>query len=458
MLRSPNDESVSRKSQRNKKASSASQPRKDSGACDGGRSHRERGGDLPPGRNFPSTDVSVEEPVQRDGDSGVQAIEGGPTWSSQQRRKLPDTRTQRRAGGRKGGVGADIDGARLAQKKKDLDLFGDLRGRHLTAQDRSGLLEIIEFAQDDGVSCERACKLLELNPRAVYRWKCEKLGRSHGGGGGQNKITLEEESAVLEWVRAHPGQRCRRIAYELERAGVIFMGKTKVAEIMKKHGLQHVFERGKSRPDIPPQEMLLHEPWRKNYLWGMDWTWVRVCGKFMFLLVLIDWYSRKIIAWGIFHQITRFEVVSVVTDAVAIEEIEKLPKDHLRPRVVADHGSANTSQHTRSNIEFLGLELWLSGVGRPTGNARTERVIGTLKREEILLEGEYKNESEAQQKIGYAIFDYNHFRPNSGNGGFAPSAVHELGRKKLSDQRQIHRQKTETERRNYWKTNQGSLT
>ncbi|SMF31047.1 hypothetical protein, partial [Pseudobacteriovorax antillogorgiicola] len=42
-------------------------------------------------------------------------------------------------------------------------------------------------------------------------------------------------------------------------------------------------------------------------------------------------------------------------------------------------GSANISRYTRSNIEVQGLELWLSGVGRPTGNARTERVIGTLK-------------------------------------------------------------------------------
>jgi transposase InsO family protein len=66
----------------------------------------------------------------------------------------------------------------------------------------------------------------------------------------------------------------------------------------------------------------------------------------------------------------------------------------VRPIVVADHALANASKHTRTNIEFLGLELCLSGVGRATGNARTERLIGTLKREEILLEGEYKNESE----------------------------------------------------------------
>lgn len=135
---------------------------------------------------------------------------------------------------------------------------------------------------------------------------------------------------------------------------------------------------------MPSQDILLHEPWRQNLLWGVDWRWIRVGGKFMFLPVMIDWYSRKIVARGLFHQITRIKVVSVVTGAVAKEDIEN-----------------------------LGLELWLSGVGRPTGNARTERVIGTLKRAEVLLEGEYENQASAQKKNGYAIFGYSNLRSNA---------------------------------------------
>jgi len=456
MLRRPSHETRRPNISRAEETPHKTKRREDRGVGDGGGADGKCGGDMPARRHFTAADVSLEKSVQRDGDHRVQANQVGSSEPKGGSREFRDPRIKRRAGGRERGAGADVDGACVVQKKKALGLEGDLRGRHLTAKERVGLLEIIELAQVEGMSCEHACKLLEINWRAVYRWKSEGLGSGHGGGGGQNKITLAEENAVLAWVRGHPAQRCRRIAYELERAGVIFIGKTKVAAIMKKHGLNHVFERGKSRPDIPPQDMLLHEPWRRNLLWGMDWTWVRVSGKFMFLLVLIDWYSRKIISWGLFHQITRLEVVSVVTDAAATEEIENLPKENLRPIVVADHGSANASKHTRTNLEFLGLELWLSGIGRPTGNARTERVIGTLKREEILLEGEYESESEGQRKIGYAIFDYNNLRPNSGNGGFAPSVVHQHGRKVLADQRIKYRQESENERRNFWKTNPGS--
>jgi transposase InsO family protein len=70
---------------------------------------------------------------------------------------------------------------------------------------------------------------------------------------------------------------------------------------------------------------------------------------------------------------------------VAKEKIDRLPAGSLRPRIVADHGSANTAKFTRENIEVQGFDLWLSGIGRPTGNARTERAIGTLKEEEIKL-------------------------------------------------------------------------
>ena len=57
------------------------------------------------------------------------------------------------------------------------------------------------------------------------------------------------------------------------------------------------------------------------------------------------------------------------------------------------------AKYTKNNIEIQGLKLWLSGIGRPTGNARTERVIGTLKREEINLQEQYANEEEAKTSI-----------------------------------------------------------
>lgn len=326
-----------------------------------------------------------------------------------------------------------------------------MTGRHLVKPVREALLSEIDAAVARGESIEAVCKVLELNRRAVYRWKSGATNKSHhGGGGGRNKITPLEEKRVVQLAKKFPHWRCRRIAYELERTAKVFIGKTKVAEILKAHGLNHPFERKPKRPPDIPADMLLHEPWRSNLLWGTDWTWVRVADAYLFLLIIIDWYSRKILAWGLFEHITKFEVVAVVTDAIVIEGIDKLPEDALKPIVVADHGSANTAAYTKANIKVQGLELWLSGIGRPTGNARTERAFGTLKREEINLQGQYDNGTEARTRIGAAIWDYNFRRPNEGNGGFAPNSVHHQGRHALMKRRKESRQTTENRRRNHW--------
>ena len=385
-----------------------------------------------------------------------------------QRTEGNQTRSQTKRGsarcGVKGRDGAPVTGATGDldrdpgnEKKESLGLEGPLYGRHLTKEQREALRAFID-ANKSHKPVAAICKALELHPRSYYRWVSGILKSRHGGGGGQNKITPLEEKRVVALAKKHPEWHCRRIAYHLEQKSKVFIGKTKVAEIMKAHELNHPFERNPAKFVKEPEDMLLHEPCRRNYIWGMDWTWVTVNGKFMFLLVLLDWYSRKILSWGLYHQITQHQVVTVVTEAVATERIDLLPLGALKPIVVADHGSANCAKYTKNNIEIQGLKLWLSGIGRPTGNARTERVIGTLKREEINLQEQYANETEGKTSIGNAIWDYNFNRPNQGNGGFAPNAVHHSGRKKMVERRLNARQQAQELRRKHWEQEKSPST
>ena len=416
----------------------------------GGREAGQYGGDLPSGEHPAHPVLRVEEKVQGGWDQRAHFHEArpknkGPRKNAARSRKQEIKISACRV----------VNRASAPEKKRELGLHGDLRGRHLSHALRAALLTEIEAAVNQGESFDAVCRVLDLNSRAVYRWKAGVTSKLiHGGGGGKNRITPLEEKRVVALAKKNPEFRCRRIAYELEREAKVFIGKTKVAEILKKHGLNHEFERGRKKSNPEPEEMLLHEPWRKNLLWGMDWTYLRISGRFWFLLVILDWYSRKILSWGLFPQITQFEVVAVVTEAVAIEKIDLLPEGATKPRIVADHGSANIATYTKANIKIQGLELWLSGIGRPTGNARTERVIGTLKREEIDLQDEYETETEGRKKIGAKIWDYNFRRPNAGNGGFAPNSVHHQGRAALTKRRKQYRQTTENRRRRHWERDQ----
>jgi len=428
----------------------ASQSRGDCGVDFGSGADWKYGGGLSSGRDQSGAILPLEGAVQERGHRGDQDIDssGG--------KKHCGSRGERGSEGKlktEGGAHRELDRAAVAEKKRELGLYGDLRGRHLPRDLRQKLLFWIEFWRDEGHTLQKICKILELNPRAITRWRSgETYQPHHGGGGGHNRVLTEEKERVVAHAKTNPQASCRRVAYDLEREGQSFIGKTKVAEIMKEHGLNRPkLAFGQKKEVLPPGEMLLHEPWKPNLLWGMDWTWVRVENYFMFLLIVVDWYSRKILAWGLYRQITQFEVVATITDAVAKEKIDRLPAGSLRPRIVADHGSANTAKFTRENIEVQGLDLWLSGIGRPTGNARTERAIGTLKEEEIKLQDHYSSEKEARHRIHHKIWDCNHRRPNSGNGGFAPAFIHQWGRKIPMDQRKKDRQETENKRREFWK-------
>lgn len=424
------------------------EPGDDSRADIRSREDRQCRGDLSPRGNQPRSVLTLEEARQR----GTSPSPKREQERQEGCRRSSSSRTRARERATQDGAVRIFDRTSIAEKKRELGLVGDLRGRHLDNVIRSKLLYVIDQARDCGISQESICETLKLNPRAVIRWRSGETHKSnHGGGGGRNRIQPHEEEIVLVHARLNPEASCRRIAYDLERKRKAFIGKTKVSEILKAHGLNRPkLSHGNKKPVMPPLDYLLHEPWAPNLLWGMDWTWIRVGPTFMFLQIVVDWYSRLIVSWGLFHQITQAEVIATVTDAVARQEIDLLPENAMRPRVVADHGSANIGKLTRANIEVQGLDLWLSGIGRPTGNARTERTIGTLKTEEITLQSFYSDEATARRRIHKKIWDYNNRRPNQGNGGFAPALIHRHGRKKLMEQRKLDRQRTNDRRKEYW--------
>ena len=418
------------------------------------RAKTEQRRDLPSRGNQSSAVLPMEGKGKRSHGSGPQRDKTRPKIKDGQQRKR-----SLEGGSRAAAIDAMRSDYRtyLAEKKRGLDLQGPLTGRHLSRDLRQKLLAEIDLAREQGETLANICKVLEVNPRAVYRWRSALAGpaKPHGGAGGLNKVRPLEVKRMIAYAQKNPEQRCRKIAYSLEKKGT-WIGKTKAAEILKEHGLNHAWEPKRSRPDIVPADYLSQEPRAKNLMWGLDWTWVRVGDKFMYLTVLLDWYSRKILSWALSHAVTSKEVVAVVTDAVAIEKIDQLPESSLKPLLVADHGSPNVSKWTKQNIEVQGLKLWLSGIGRPTGNARTERVIGTLKHEEIKLQDCYVDEGEAQKRIAGKIKEYNFERPNMGIGGFSPNSVHVSGRKFLMEHRKSGRKSTRNARKYYWKS-QGAM-
>ena len=221
---------------------------------------------VPPGKHSTGTAITVEAKVPSKRYRGLK----GHQARSKAKRRSSDGRTESRKRGACTSLTRNFNRTCCNEKKESLGLEGPLYGRHLTKTQREALRAFVDEHIKHHL-VKKICDALEVHPRSYYRWKENGLKESHGGGGGKNKITPKEEKAVVNLAKKNPDWHCRRIAYHLEKNAKAFIGKTRVAEIMKAHGLSHPFEQKPAKIIIPPEDMLLHEPWRSNLIWGMDW-------------------------------------------------------------------------------------------------------------------------------------------------------------------------------------------
>ena len=145
-----------------------------------------------------------------------------------------------------------------------------------------------------------------------------------------------------------------------------------------------------------------------------------------YLLTVIDYFSRYIVAWGVVKTVTRVEVQNLLALAYLSEGIN--PEDP-KPLLRADLGSPNMAHSTRRLIRDLEMVLSPSRSNRPTDNARQERWYRTAKQEEIYCYPTYPTAETARLSLGRYIRHYNEERPHQALWNYSPGHVHRLGNK-----------------------------
>lgn len=175
-----------------------------------------------------------------------------------------------------------------------------------------------------------------------------------------------------------------------------------------------------------PWKLPRYEPFRPNQIWGEDWTILTIASVRHYLLTIIDYFSRYIVAWGIVPTVTRVEVQNLLALAFLSEGIKA---EDPKPRLRADQGSPNMAHSTRRFILDLEMILSPSRANRPTDNARQERWYRTVKQEEIYCHPTYATTEIARVSLGRYIHQYNEERPHQALWNYTPGQVHRLGNK-----------------------------
>ena len=268
---------------------------------------------------------------------------------------------------------------------------------------------------------EQRCLVEALRTEYSVRQICETLGFNKRTLYYQPKIDPSEDILRAEIQRLaarYPTYGYRRITKVLLRMGYT-VGYKRVARLMKSANLSVAVKRvccqtTNSIDDVRPWVNRLEtlEVSRCDHVWVGDITYVRLKGHFVYVSLLMDVFTRMIRGW---------QVSQHLTQPLTLKPLEQA----LRRSVPEIHHSDQDIQYL-SQVSYIstltrhGIEISVARRGHPWENGYAERLIRTLKEEEVHL-NDYENITEARKRIGHFITDvYHQKRPHSALGYLTP--------------------------------------
>jgi putative transposase len=213
----------------------------------------------------------------------------------------------------------------------------------------------------------------------------------------------------------------RSIATVLRTAGHP-VNRKRIQRLMRKMGIESIAPKpNTSRPapehTVFPYLLRTLKIERVNQVWATDITYIPMARGFGYLVAIIDWHSRRVLAWRLSNTMdTRF----------CVEALEEALEKFDAPDILnTDQGAQFTAAEFTKVVLGHGIKLSMDGRGRWVDNVFVERLWRSLKYEEVYLHA-YDNLDEARRGIG-AYFDfYNTERPHRALGSQTPAAFYDL--------------------------------
>ena len=267
------------------------------------------------------------------------------------------------------------------------------------AEQKQAVIELVASHRSQGRSVAEVVGSVGVARSSYYRWKKDQ-GEKKPRRSSSYEITIEERKLIEEVKEQNPQYRHRRIQGVLQQRG-IYLSASVIYGHLKQQGQIEPYAR-RAAPWNSPR----YEVWSRNLMWGSDWTKLSVGGVRWYLLTVIDFFSRWIVAWEIVPTVHAGTIKAIYQTGLNNQGISLHSQN--KPELRVDRGSPNTSGITQEFFEALGAELSFARVRRPTDNALTERFYGTIKQEEIYLVGNYPDELSAREELGRYIWSYHH--------------------------------------------------
>lgn len=259
------------------------------------------------------------------------------------------------------------------------------------------------------LSISRQCALLGVSRATVYR---------------RPRPVSAEDLRLMDLIDrqylARPYYGSRRMAAWLATQGH-GVNRKRVQRLMRLIGLVAIYQRpntSKAAPEHPRYPYLLGglSIERANQVWCSDVTYIPMAKGFVYLVVIMDWHSRAVLAW---------RLSNTLHADFCVEALEEALRRFGKPDIVnTDQGSQFTSTDFTDVLKAHGIKISMDGKGRCMDNIFVERLWRSLKYEEVYLHA-YTSVPQAKAGIGAWLHFYNEERLHQTHGYRTPRQVYE---------------------------------
>ena len=258
------------------------------------------------------------------------------------------------------------------------------------------------------VSVRRQCELLQLSRSGLYY---------EPDGASDEELALMRLIDELHLKRPFYGSRMMTLALKAKGHKVNRKRVQRLMRLMQLESLAPKPGTSKPAPEHAVYPYLLRglEISRPNQVWATDITYIPMARGFVYLVAIMDWYSRRVLSWRL----------SVTLDAdFCVEALREAMARFGTPEIFnTDQGAQFTSEAFTSVLRERGVKISMDGKGRCIDNVFVERLWRSLKYEEVYLHA-YDAVREAREGIARYFDFYNDERPHQALGYQTPAAFY----------------------------------
>ena len=262
------------------------------------------------------------------------------------------------------------------------------------------------------LSLSRQCQVLSIS-RSSFYYELK----------GESPENLSLMRRIDELFLKYPFYGSRQMVRQLRREGV-HVGRHRVRRLMRLMGLQAIYQAPRTSDPHPEhriypyllRNMVINRP---NQVWCADITYIPVQRGFLYLVAIMDWASRHVLAWRLSNTMDARFCVEALNEALS-----KYPKPEI---FNTDQGSQFTSFDFTGVLKKAKITISMDGRGRCMDNIFIERLWRSLKYEAIYLH-ELTDGFVAERVIGGWIDFYNTERPHSSFDGRTPAEAYSADR------------------------------